>query len=371
MAPIKIHTPNGIVVRTLESLRALLKGAKSEEQVLELFGSKIEVSSADSREIGELLNSRLRDVRKLKQIEEQVLSARTQEEVRAIVDNSGLSIEDKSSIADVINYRLSQLRGATSAMAHTPIRNLEQVRTKMSSLFMSNLTPQEANEMALKYKEIFAEPDNMKFTEKLVNQMIVDFGFELHEIPAKYSKIPMSGCTAAFSISKGLELNENLLATLSNMDSRKRLFSSVAHELKHAQQYKIACQADFVAFVNAETQYAMFNGSTDDALANALRENNDDVVALLQSVRAQIRNSMLPVYKQQPQLSKTSPLYQKGLAYIDSRENYKLPHMFGFDSLTPEEQRAVLRQYRYGQLLEREGYETGETAEEVYNLIAA
>ena len=239
----------------------------------------------------------------------------------------------------------------------TYIENIEKIQEYFNKIFDKNLTKDEANEMALKYKEAFNEKENLSFISKLFNQLNKDYGIPLK---TAQSDVELGNAHGAFSVMHGIKENGTLSPggmtfnehTLDE-GNRKLLVQTFAHELKHAQQMKICLGVDKRQFIENNARKNLNHAWYQDALR--ARGGNaklamDDYVQKIESTL------LLPEFRNIEKIENSSPLYQRGLNYMESWNNYIKCTERTYD------------EYR-NQLVEREAHDAGDKFAEIYEML--
>lgn len=235
---------------------------------------------------------------------------------------------------------------------------IDDIKDIFSEIFEKNYTKDEANQLAQKYKEIFEEEDTTKFMGKLFEQLKKDY--ELPDIKYCVEKLSNDLSYAEWSLSNGVKYNINLLSyTVENgiceftKVDRMHIAKALAHEMKHAAQDKLACQVDIqkniLAYIEREERY------NSEFWQKQLRKYGNNVEETKRQLCEELKNRMIPSYKTLEPLSENSPLYQKGLEYIEGQRNY----------IKPED---GLERYR-AQLIEKEAHSAGDRMELIYKLL--
>ena len=134
---------------------------------------------------------------------------------------------------------------------------------------------------------------------------------------------------------------------------RESLFDSLFHELKHHKQFETAIAADKTAFEDA-IAYKKLNEYTKKQI-----NSNGGEEAVINWLKEQSRPYLQPEFdrieREIGQLPKDSPLYKKGLEYIDAKRNYI------------QESEIITRNKEYkNNILEVEAYKVGELAKEIF-----
>ena len=232
---------------------------------------------------------------------------------------------------------------------------INEIKENFSKIFDRDFTKDEANELALKYKEIFETENNKEFMGKIFEQIRKDYN--LPEIPYKIEKMPNNLEYACWSMTDGVTYNLNLVKFVIENGTAKfteinrpHIAMSLAHEMKHATQDKLANQVDIqkniLAYIDREQRY------NSDFWKKNLMKYNNNIEETKEKLVEQLYNSVIPSFKNLEKISKDAPLYQKGLEYIDGVRNY----------IRPE---GGLERYR-SQLIEKEAHDAGSRMEQIY-----
>ena len=246
--------------------------------------------------------------------------------------------------------------------------NIEDIQSHFSKIFEREVSKQEANEMALKYKEIFKNEDNSKFTGKSLRggEPSVDITPLLEQLKKDYKLPEMkfyldpleNGTVAAYSsFNGGLTYNINrmnvtLNGEVANLNSIRRedVVKALVHELKHAKQDEIMFRTNFQetikAYAKREEKYN--SGFFRESLS---RCNNDKRAALI-DCENRFKERLIEGFKNLEQLPTDSPLYKKGEKYLENLRNY----------IMPEESYSGYR----NQIIESEAFDSGENLLKIY-----
>ena len=271
----------------------------------------------------------------------------------------GLGLTCLGAIA--IGVAIAKGKGTKSLLNKTPnktvetqennfLPNIEDIQSHFSKIFEREVSKQEANEMALKYKEIFKNEDNSKFTGKLFEQLKKDY--KLPEM--KFYLDPLeNGTVAAYSsFNGGLTYNITLNGEVANLNSIRRedVVKALVHELKHAKQDEIMFRTNFQetikAYAKREEKYN--SGFFRESLS---RCNNDKRAALI-DCENRFKERLIEGFKNLEQLPTDSPLYKKGEKYLENLRNY----------IMPEESYSGYR----NQIIESEAFDSGENLLKIY-----
>jgi len=160
---------------------------------------------------------------------------------------------------------------------------IETVQKNFSEIFRRDISKEEAEKMAGKYKDIFKIKDKDEFAQKAFEQIKKDFGWEHLNIKidklskediAKFSKdgIVLGGSYKPLRIS--LSDAENGLTSV-NLDevviqynfnqNKKDIFKTIIHELTHCKQHEIMYRYDKDKLINT-----VINNRFDDKLKSKL-----------------------------------------------------------------------------------------------------
>lgn len=243
------------------------------------------------------------------------------------------------------------------------MKHIEEIRTDFSKIFGKEYSTEEVKELAAKYKEIFELKDNNEFMKKIWTQLNTDFG--LKDIPYSISELENPKMYAAYNLFNGITYNANLIKwttkeviqngitkneiNFAEVD-RKHITISLAHELKHAAQDKLACGIDVQKLLNAYIDREQKSNSK--AWKSVLAQCNNDAAKARKLLEEKMYDSMIPSYKTQEKIPKDSPMYQKGMEYIDNIRNY-----ISFED--------DYSKYK-NQLIEKEAFEVGDLFKKIY-----
>lgn len=233
---------------------------------------------------------------------------------------------------------------------------IDDIKDNFSKIFGKDYTKDEANELALKYKEIFETQDNTEFMGKIFTQLQKDY--KLPDIPYSIVEMPGNLNYAEWSLfGGGVKYNKNLLncviennvARFTDID-RTHVVKALAHEMKHATQDKLANQVNIrkniMAHIEREQRY-----NTECWQENLRKCGNNTEETKRKFVNA-LYDAMIPSLKTLERIPENSPQYQKGLEYIENTQSY----------IRPED---GLARYR-NQLVEKEAFDAGDRMEQIY-----
>ena len=230
---------------------------------------------------------------------------------------------------------------------------IDEIKENFSKIFGRDYTKDEAQELALKYKEIFETEDNNKFLQKMLKQIRTDY--DLPEFKLSLNKKPSSLEYASWNLFKGgieynidlIKFNEEGIVTELN---RPNIIMSLAHELKHATQDKIANQVDIHKHITAIIDREQRHNSK--AWQIALEEYGNNIEETREKFAKECYEAIIPSFKNLEKIHESSPMYQKGLEYIEGQRNY-VTYAEGLD------------RYR-SQLIEKEAFDAGDRMEQIY-----
>lgn len=230
---------------------------------------------------------------------------------------------------------------------------IDDIKENFSKIFGRDYTKDEAQELALKYKEIFETEDNNECLDNFLKQIRKDY--DLPEFGFYVNKMKSSIDYAEWGLySGGITYNRDLISIvdgkITNVD-RLHLIKAIAHELKHATQDKVANQVDIHKNIIAKVDREERHNS--EAWQKALRLYGSDIDETRRKLSELLYRKMIPSFKTLEKIHEDSPLYQKGLEYIEGTRNYILPSEEGLD--------------RYkNQLVEKEAFDAGDRMEQIY-----
>ena len=219
----------------------------------------------------------------------------------------------------------------------TYLDKLDDIRENFSKIFDRDYTKDEAQELAIKYKEIFEINDNETFITKLLEKLQEDYKLSNMEIPYKIENLGDSHIPANFSIFNGITYNKNsmmmrhkkvqevngikkIIAFFSSIDrdfyikhiDKKRFIDVTTHELKHAEQYKIALGVDSQKVIESESKISPKQWK------KILKRFNNDETKAREYLTNNRKKDILPSYSSVEKIPNDSPLYQRGLKLIES-----------------------------------------------------
>ncbi len=251
----------------------------------------------------------------------------------------------------------------TSKVCKKYLENIEVLREHFNTIFNKNYTNDEANEIALKYQEAFKEKDNLQFLTKLFKQLNKDYELPLKTAQSETSVELGESVYGKFNVIRGIKGNGNLTNAGMSFNSdkllkdfdRKKLTQTFAHELKHAQQAKIAIGVNKRLFIEHQAKQNLHHIWYQDAL----RARGGNPKAALDDYINKIESTLLlPEFRNIEKIENNSPLYQRGINYIENLKNYKKADG------TPDGYNAYKNQ-----LVEREAFDVGDRFIEIYELL--
>ena len=214
---------------------------------------------------------------------------------------------------------------------------IDDIKENFSKIFGRDYTKDEAQELALKYKEIFEINDNETFITKLLEKVKEDYKLSNMEIPWKIENWTENYVPAIFSIFDGITYNKNtmmlrhkkiqeakgikkIFALFSHIDKdfyikhidKKRFVDVTTHELKHAEQYKIALGVDLQKVIESESEVSQKEWK------RILKKHKNDEIKAKEYLTNNMKKDILPSYLSVEKISNDSPLYQRGLKLIES-----------------------------------------------------
>ena len=255
----------------------------------------------------------------------------------------------------------NKISGKKVEPAKTYVENIEKIQEYFNKIFNKNLTKDEANEMALKYQEAFNEEKDLDFLTKLFNQLNKDYELPLKTAQSKTS-VELGGETiyGEFSVFRGMKEDGTLKPggmsfntdKLTNNFDRKKLAQTFAHELKHAQQMKIGLGTNKHQFIENNARKNLHHKWYADALR--ARGGNEEL-AMNDYIQKIETTLLLPEFRTIPQIEQNTPLYQRGLAYIDNWKNY----------IRPQDNHDLYE----AQLVEKEAFDVGDKFVEIFEML--
>ena len=232
-------------------------------------------------------------------------------------------------------------------------KNIEQLQKNFSEIFEKDFTKEEAEQMAKKYKEICKIQDDNEYIDKLLEQLKNDYGYKNSHLTKKimdYSRHNMP-------VWDGMHSDLGDVLRIRRVDGkfadRKSLFDMLFHELKHHKQFEISIATDKLAYEDVIVNKKMREYTQEQI------DNDGGTQAVFNRLKKQYRLRMQPeinrIEREIGQLPKDSPLYKKGLEYIEAQRNYILVN-------------EGLSQDYYNNILEREAYKVSSLAKEIFDI---
>ncbi len=233
-------------------------------------------------------------------------------------------------------------------------KNIESIRKNLSEIFEKDFTVQEADEFAKNYKQILEIKDDKECLDRLFKQLKNDYGFKnsnLELIIEDFTKENAPKWSAGH-----MDLGYAIaVARIDNkLPNRKNLFGSLFHEFKHHKQFEISVATDKHALEDAIAHKKIREYTQEQIDTSGGRD------AVLEWLKEQGRQCLKPEFdrieKEIGQLPKDSPLYKKGLSYIEAKRNY-----IQENELTPNNEKY------YNNILEIEAHKVGNLAKEIFD----
>ena len=203
-------------------------------------------------------------------------------------------------------------------------------------IFSKEISDEIAQTLCSKYKEILAEPDFNKFLEQLFIQVKKDFGLDYFESSLK--KIPQAGRDLEFSAGSSKYLDFIQFKFFEdNPINRRKAFELMMHEVNHMKQNEISLATNAQEYINA---LAKVNGCSPLDISKKIGAHK-----------------IYDIMQKLGKIPKESPLYDRGMRYIESSKNYFSPK----GDFTTEKFLAYKRQFN-----EAESYAVQDRAGELF-----
>lgn len=234
-----------------------------------------------------------------------------------------------------------------------PIKNnLRKLQSSFGEMFGIKLSKQETVNLSQQYKEIFEalknNPEDLKALSQLYRTINKNLGFK---IPPRCTMEYSQSNLYASATPLGIKINLTKCK-----DNPQLMFQSLIHELTHIKQDKIAYATDSQKYLKAIFEREKTNNS--EYYKRFMTEaNGNEALAFSAHVKAFKENALPEIINAEP-ISPNSPLYKKGLAYIDNIRNYKSHDRFG------------LHEYKK-QIIEAEAYNAGDKAVEIFKILTS
>ena len=255
--------------------------------------------------------------------------------------------------AVLVGIKLHKLKKVQEVFK-SEFKNIENIRKNLSEIFEKDLTVKEADEFAKNYKRICEVKNDEEFAEKLFEQLKKDYGFENSHIKLQIQDFTSQNIPQWKA--KHTDLGHLVLVSRvdGKLSDREDLFVSLFHELKHHKQFETAIATDRFAFEDAivhkklkeYTKEQINNNGGEQAVKSWLKEKSHPF----------LKPEIERIEQEIGQLPKESPLYKRGLKYIEVKRNY----------VQEEELTARAKDYE-GNILEVEAKRIGELARELFN----
>lgn len=203
-------------------------------------------------------------------------------------------------------------------------------------IFGKDLSPEVAQSLCDKYRDILAEPCFNIFLEKLYAQVKKDF--DLDYIDSFLELNPQKGKGIAFSGGASVFLDFTKMTFFEdNPLNRRKAFELMMHEINHMKQQELCLATNAQEYINAIAQR---KGCAPQVVSRAIGGN-----------------TIYSVMQKHGAIPKTSPLYKRCMRYIESNKNYFSPS----GNFTPEGFIVYKKQ-----LLEAESYAVQDRAGELF-----
>lgn len=234
-------------------------------------------------------------------------------------------------------------------------KNIENIRKNLSEIFEKDFTEKEADELAKSYKKICGIKDDNEFVEKLFEQLKNDYGFKNSHLKLEFEDFN--------SINKphhaAAHLNYGDKVTVTRVDGnlfggRKLIFSDMFHELKHHKQFETAIATDQFAYEMAIAYNQMITRYTEEEIA-AFGGRMTTLDSLMEQGKPLLKPEFERIEREIGQFPESSPLYQRGLEYIEATKNY------------PKVEEIPQNEDKYfNNILEKEAHIVGDLAKEIF-----
>lgn len=230
---------------------------------------------------------------------------------------------------------------------------IDDIKENFSKIFGKDFTKDEANELALKYKEIFETEDSVNFFEKIFAQIQKDYN--LPNVGGIFEEME-PGEFAGWNMFTGLSYNlkqtkRNAEGKIVEILNKHKMVNYITHELKHATQDKLANQVDIHKNIRARIDCEQKHNT--ELWQENLRKYGTNIEETKEKMADEWYEWVLPSFKNLEKIPEDSPLYQKGLEYIEGHRNY-IRHQDDVNG------------YR-NQLVEKEAFDAGYRMEEIYH----
>lgn len=284
--------------------------------------------------------------------------------------------------------------------------SIEKVAKNFSEIFRRDVSKEEAQVLAKKYKDIFKVEDCDEFCKKIFEQVKKDFGYENVGIKLKVNKMPDTSVGSALSkheIASYNHLNGILTLNPTHFKNGKmsgtdkfEMLESLMHEFQHTRQsefayrtnplkYLDACQARIDS--QAKTVATDMITSLEDMLKSKydltkyMKEHNlktveeakakinnliktlkekEQAINTLSSVKIPLKEQLAEwdnLFGKLPKFKEGTKEYEQGLKYIEGQANYVSANSKNYEA------------YRQ-QLVEKEAFEIEPLVDKIYNFFA-
>ena len=196
----------------------------------------------------------------------------------------------------------------------------KQIKKNLSEIFGKKFTTKEAKELAQKYKKLLDITDDNELVNKLFEQLKIDYGFKNSRIRLDIYDYTRENAPKW----RALHPDCGHFIALSRVDGklpdREKLFVAMFHEFKHHKQFEISIATDTHAYEDAVAHKKIKEYTQADIDEMGGKD------AAIEWLKAQGRILMQAeidrIGREIGQLPKDSPLYRKGLEYIEAHKNY-------------------------------------------------
>ena len=237
-------------------------------------------------------------------------------------------------------------------------KNIEQLKKNFSEIFEKDFTEKEADELAKRYKKICETTNDEEFVEKLFEQLKTDYGFKNSPIKLEYQDF--SSQNKPHWAAAHLDYGDKVIVTRVDgnlFGDRKCVLSDLFHELKHHKQLETAIATDKFAYEMAIAYNQMITRYTEEEIAS-FGGRMATVVSLMEQGKPLLKPEFERIAKEIGQFPEGSPLYQRGLEYIEATKNY------------PKVEEIPQNEDKYfNNILEKEALRVGKLAREIFGFL--
>lgn len=216
------------------------------------------------------------------------------------------------------------------------------IKNNFSQIFGRELSNQEAVQLSQKYKNIFREPNNLKFLGKLYMQAMCDFKINPNKLQFKLCNVHPSNVAGVAKEGHIFNLYVGNGDCLANPENRIKAMNAIFHELTHLKQNMIAYGTNSEAYIEAIARHSLKKGCYQG-------KNLEEVKEI---IKTNVRQGVLT---DAVNINLHSEMGQKGLKYINGNLNYKSPSDGQLQYME--------------QLIEKEAFEAGDMSEQAIRFI--